>query len=416
MGDRVVVRFLNKDFNDPVVVGFESHPKPCGEYLVGIWGVYHPPMTGNYKKAAFIWDIEQNCLATGLGFDNPIDATDPDYVAWITARTNLTRDDFFDDHEYFTCYSTTITPSIPFPPEHWIYETYPGSRMNLILPSGRQPILYQGSEEGGEVFDHEDPCRLALTLDSEPTQDGYVRAYHSRAVPPSLERIDSITNHFSINSYSLQTGFPGDEMLRSELHTRTGSPDRYWYQRVSVEELYNTDFNEGTFDKWHERYYCPLGLLGTFDGRRDLKYTRMGDLSITWGKYESTYKDWLPYGPGTPYFFHWRRNTDKSLVLICMQRYVSATETYSYETEHMSGGVLIPRVDTPKEYVYHGRELRVLAAAVFAEDITTVDIPTVGNSQLSQAIKDTIALSYTLAGGVPENTLPDETHEFRIVR
>ncbi|MBN1548041.1 MAG: hypothetical protein JW902_15425, partial [Syntrophaceae bacterium] len=231
-------------------------------------------------------------------------------------------------------------------------------------------------------------------LNLYPQDDAYVRRFQS--LTGSLEDITSITNHFFIGIYALPA-YP--DMLHCGLYTRDSSPEKYWWHRLSVESLYNTNWVDGTREKWTEKYYCPFGLMSALECRNDKVYTMMGDLIYNWARYDIVKRGWEYIEHDGAFFYTWIRNSDRSLVVVNILKYQMRTETYWYENEHMVGGVLIPYYESPHTIVYDDRVLEIKSFAIsHATDVKAVDFPTGDNVALSNLIKACYAYAYTQGG------------------
>ncbi len=394
--DRVVVEFAGQDFAKPKVIGFESNPKACGEYFVWIQGC--TPSVGGQYRSVVVWDIVGNRPADGFGFSVPCDYNDPAFQAWWNARTKVQTETWFDTASAIERYSTSIEPSVPFNPTQWEYSRIVESLMPWSLPAALEPLQYPGGGDEASLYRHNAPCSLSNgdgdgLLYLNPAHDGYVRRFQSQT--GSLDDITGITNHFLINAYKLPTGAPGSEMLDSRYLARTGPPIRYWWNRITLESLYNTNSENGTHEKWTERYRTPFGVMHTNQGYKQLHYTRMTDGVYYWGKYDYVLTDWIVgYRKAPSFFWSFARNTGKSLVVVCVCRGQIATETYYWEEGHGS----VDRYESEHTIIWEDRFFKVHAFAIAADDIGTAEIPEQNNEGLSALIEACYDHSYALAG------------------
>jgi len=96
VGDRVVVQFTGQNWSTPKVIGFESNPKGCGEFIIYYcYTETYIEATSTYqaKTAAFVWDVEAGAMLnipTGDEenpyLENPFDVTDPAFISWYNAK------------------------------------------------------------------------------------------------------------------------------------------------------------------------------------------------------------------------------------------------------------------------------------------------------------------------------------------
>lgn len=393
--DRVVVEFTDRDFTKPRVIGFEDHPKACKEYYVYIQTV---TAGGTQYRSAMVWDIAGNCAAAGLGFTSPCDYDDEAFQAWWNARTKLQTETWFDSQTITQRYSTTIEPDVPLSPEQWEYSNHEESLHPWMLPEELEALEYGGGEDAEHDYHHTTPCSLSNgdadgLLDLNPTHDGYVQRFQS--LTSDLDDITSTTNHVLINVYALPTGATGAELLTSRLIERTGSPVRRFWNRLRLEDLYNTNVTDGTHEKWIERYRTTFGELHVNEGYKQLHYTPKTDGSYTWGKYEYELTDWtVGYRKATNYYWTFTRNTAKSLVIVAILRGQIATEEYWWEEAHGE----VERYESDHTITWQDRVFKVHACAVAADDITLAEIPGSNNATLSALIESCYAHAYTLAG------------------
>ena len=93
-GDEVIVKFEDQDWDNPKVIGFRDHPKPCGQPVVvtlADWAIVINPKTGDYYED--VTDNDGNVITSWPVLTSNI--TD-----WLDGFTDLTDDLFDAVHEY----------------------------------------------------------------------------------------------------------------------------------------------------------------------------------------------------------------------------------------------------------------------------------------------------------------------------
>ncbi len=97
VGDSVVVEFQDFDIDNPKVLGFKENPQSCGEYLVFVvWDGGPDVFAGGLDPAVrcFVWDIENDEMATIDGVTFPCSYYDANLQAWLANKDDITGDLF----------------------------------------------------------------------------------------------------------------------------------------------------------------------------------------------------------------------------------------------------------------------------------------------------------------------------------
>ncbi|MEN6375572.1 MAG: hypothetical protein ABFD75_12460 [Smithella sp.] len=84
VGDRVVVQFTGQNWTTPKVIGFESNPKPCEEYVIFTITLYKNLLDGGgeyEKQVAVAWNP-----TTGEVVYGPVDTDDENYAEWYETK------------------------------------------------------------------------------------------------------------------------------------------------------------------------------------------------------------------------------------------------------------------------------------------------------------------------------------------
>ena len=400
VNDRVVVEFTDKDFTKPTVIGFESNPKPCTEYFVWKVDLYSGVPGGTH--IVVVWDIEGNKIAEGLGFTSPCLWTDAGFQAWwatYPVAKRIETQDYFELVSHIERQSNSVSPTVPSHPTQWEYSRHIPSYLPEALPGVYDPIAYIGDPEGLGHYHHDIPDSLEPILQANVLDDAYVYRLRSTTGDPDPDNADSITTHMRIKVYGYPTGSAGAELLNSDLYTRNSSPKKYWWHRSQVEDLYNTNWVDGTRELWTEKYFTPFGLISTFQGANNKIYTMQGDYIYNWARYDYYKKSWEWSYVNTPRMQSWVRSSANSLVIVAIIQYQEKIDSYYTIDEHTVGGELIPFFESPHTITYGDRVLEVVSMAISDQaDVKIPELPAVDNAGLTAAVKACYAKAYEVAG------------------
>lgn len=126
VADRVVVRFTDQDWQQPIVIGFESNPKPCQYVFKAIFKEPIPdsdPIVETYNRYSLQYAPEPP-------LEEGEDPPDPPIPDWKAQQSN----DLEFGTTYWRNFAGDIVLSYWGPPSHYWFETIPNGQPDDLRP------------------------------------------------------------------------------------------------------------------------------------------------------------------------------------------------------------------------------------------------------------------------------------------